>query len=73
MKCCSFYLLDRNQSWCPLRVILFLGLLLGFVTTTTPEAAAQLPILRIEDASRLEGDIRDGQSRVQDVVVHTEP
>jgi cation diffusion facilitator family transporter len=26
-----------------------------------------------ELASRLEGDIRDGQSRVQDVVVHTEP
>src|SRR5687768_2923125 len=56
MKCCSFYPLNRNKSWCLPRVILFLALFLGFVRATTPEATAQLPILSINTASRLEGD-----------------
>jgi divalent metal cation (Fe/Co/Zn/Cd) transporter len=40
-------------------------------------AVAVSPDMTLSDAhelaSRLEDDIRDGQSRMQDVVVHTEP
>lgn len=64
--------LDRTgQPLRELRLLQAAGGLVVFVAVAVP------PDMTLSDAhelaSRLEDDIRDGQSRMQDVVVHTEP